>query len=227
MEGKVVLLTGGLNRCGTTVARRLHAAGARLMWQHRGVLTPAAKSIHAELSLARHDSVAMVQSDLAHESTAQSLIQQTLKSFGQLDAIIHNGAVLDIQDDAAERDILKVPQWLVHAAEPLRSRRASFLLICHRSERGRVQGSWYGDALQGLMRVLARQLAPEMRVNALIAGLVEADYRDLDDLARQRLLNASLLRRMADEQEIAELALSLLQTSHCTGNIIHCDGGQE
>ena len=63
LAGRVVLITGGAHRVGAATARRLHAAGARLMVHYRSSES-AAQALQAELNAVRADSVALVQADL-------------------------------------------------------------------------------------------------------------------------------------------------------------------
>ena len=63
MQDKVVLITGGAKRVGAVIARRLHAAGARLMLHYRSSEAEA-EALKNELNARRADSVSLVQADL-------------------------------------------------------------------------------------------------------------------------------------------------------------------
>ena len=91
MQGKVVLITGGAKRVGAATCRRLHAAGAKLMLHYRESAGEA-RLLQAELNHQRKDSVALIQADLLDLGKLQSLIDQTVQTFGKLDALINNAS---------------------------------------------------------------------------------------------------------------------------------------
>ena len=91
MHGKVVLITGGAKRVGAAICRRLHAAGANLMLHYRASAGEA-RLLQAELNHARAKSVALIQADLLDIAKLPSLVEQTLATFGRLDALVNNAS---------------------------------------------------------------------------------------------------------------------------------------
>jgi len=91
VQGKVVLITGGAKRVGAATCRRLHAAGAQLMLHYRESAGEA-RLLQAELNHQRKDSVALIQADLLDHSKLPSLVEQTVQSFGRLDALVNNAS---------------------------------------------------------------------------------------------------------------------------------------
>jgi len=79
-------------------------------------------------------------------------------------------------------------------------------------------------ALESLTRVLARALAPQIRVNAIAPGLVlRSDL--VSDEEWQRLINRVPLKRPARAEEIASALEFLLENEYITGQTIVVDGG--
>lgn len=79
-------------------------------------------------------------------------------------------------------------------------------------------------ALEALTKVLARALAPEIRVNAIAPGLVlQSDI--VSDEEWQRLINRIPLKRPARTEEIASALEFLLKNEYITGQTIVVDGG--
>ena len=101
MHGKVVLITGGAKRVGAGICRRLHAAGANLMLHYRASAGEA-RLLQAELNHTRPKSVALIQADLLDIAKLPSLVEQTLATFGRLDALVNNAS--SFFADADRRD---------------------------------------------------------------------------------------------------------------------------
>ena len=91
MEGKVVLITGGAKRVGAAICRRLHKAGASIMLHFRSSAGEA-RLLQAELNHLRANSVALIQADLLDVAKLPSLAEQTVQSFGRLDALVNNAS---------------------------------------------------------------------------------------------------------------------------------------
>ena len=79
-------------------------------------------------------------------------------------------------------------------------------------------------ALEALTRILARALAPQIRVNAIAPGFVlQSDI--VSDEEWQRLINRIPLKRPAQTAEIASALEFLLKNEYITGQTIVVDGG--
>ena len=91
MQGRVVLITGGAKRVGAAICRRLHAAGANLMLHYRASAGEA-RLLQAELNHVRADSVALIQADLLDLDKLPSIVDQTVQTFGTLDALVNNAS---------------------------------------------------------------------------------------------------------------------------------------
>jgi len=82
--------------------------------------------------------------------------------------------------------------------------------------------------LAGLTRSLARELAPEVRVNGVAPGaIVWPEDGSWDDLTRQRIVSHTLLRRTGDPDDVARAVYYLIaEAPYVTGQIIAVDGGR-
>ena len=82
--------------------------------------------------------------------------------------------------------------------------------------------------LVGLTRSLARELAPEVRVNAVAPGpILWPDDDSFDELSRQRIISNTPLKREGMPEDIARAVLFLLtQADYITGEMINVDGGR-
>ena len=241
VHGKVVLITGGAKRVGAGVCRKLHLAGASLMLHYRASAGEA-RLLQAELNHTRPNSVALIQADLLDVAKLPSLVEQTLATFGRLDALVNNASsffptpIGDITpgtwDDLVGTN-LRAPTFLAQAAAPaLRRTQGSIVNItdihAERPLKNYVVYSLAKAGLSGLTRALARELAPEVRVNAIAPGpILWPDDEQFDELSRQRIVSHTPLKREGTPDDIARAVHYLLNdASYVTGVTLAVDGGR-
>ena len=241
MQGKVVLITGGAKRVGAATCRRLHSAGANLMLHYR-VSAGEARLLQAELNHQRKDSVALIQADLLDIAKLLAMVEQTVQSFGRLDALVNNASsffqtpVGEITAAAWEDLIgtnLRAPLFLSQAAAPaLKKSQGAIVNItdihAERPLKNYVVYSVAKAGLVGLTRSLARELAPEVRVNAIAPGpILWPDDESFDELSRQRIISHTPLKREGTPEDIAKAVHFLLaEATYVTGETINVDGGR-
>jgi pteridine reductase len=241
LHDKVVLITGGGKRVGAAICRRLHVAGAQLMLHYRSSAGEA-WLLQAELNHQRANSVALIQADLLDLAKLPSLVEQTVQTYGRLDGLVNNASsffstpVGDITP-AAWNDLigtnLQAPLFLSQAAAPaLRKAHGAIVNIAdihaERPLKNYVVYSVAKAGLVGLTRSLARELAPEVRVNAVAPGpILWPDDESFDELSRQRIISHTPLRREGTPEDIARAVHFLLaEASYVTGETLNVDGGR-
>jgi pteridine reductase len=241
VQGKVVLITGGAKRVGAAICRRLHAAGASLMLHYRASAGEA-RLLQAELNHLRADSVALIQADLLDLNKLPSLAEQTVHRFGRLDALVNNASSFyatpvgditsGIWDDLIGTN-LRAPLFLAQAAAPaLRKSQGAIVNItdihAERPLKGYLVYSVAKSGLVALTRSLARELAPEIRVNAVAPGpILWPDDESFDELSRQRIISHTLLKREGTPEDIASAVHYLVvDAKYVTGETINVDGGR-
>ncbi|HVR93621.1 MAG TPA: pteridine reductase, partial [Casimicrobiaceae bacterium] len=236
-----VLITGGAKRVGAATCRRLHSAGANLMLHYR-VSAGEARLLQAELNHQRKDSVALIQADLLDIAKLPAMVEQTVQSFGRLDALVNNASsffqtpVGEITAAAWEDLIgtnLRAPLFLSQAAAPaLKKSQGAIVNItdihAERPLKNYVVYSVAKAGLVGLTRSLARELAPEVRVNAIAPGpILWPDDESFDELSRQRIISHTPLKREGTPEDIAKAVHFLLaEATYVTGETINVDGGR-
>ncbi|HVE50130.1 MAG TPA: pteridine reductase [Casimicrobiaceae bacterium] len=241
MHGKVVLITGGAKRVGATVCRKLHGAGANLMLHYRASAGEA-RLLQAELNHSRPNSVALIQADLLDVAKLPSLVEQTVSSFGRLDALVNNassffptpiGEISAPEWDDLVGTNLRAPLFLAQAAAtPLRRAQGAIVNItdihADRPLRNYAVYTVAKAGLAGLTRALARELAPEVRVNAIAPGpILWPDDEQFDELSRQRIVSNTPLKREGTPEDIARAVLFLLNDApYVTGITLAVDGGR-
>ena len=241
MQGKVVLITGGAKRVGAATCRRLHSAGANLMLHYRESAGEA-RLLQAELNNQRKDSVALIQADLLDLGKVQSIVDQSLQTFGKLDALVNNassffqtpvGEITAAQWEDLIGTNLRAPMFLAQAAAPaLKKNQGAIVNItdihAERPLKNYVVYSVAKAGLVGLTRSLARELAPDVRVNAVAPGpILWPDDAAFDELSRQRIISHTPLKREGTPEDIAKAVHYLLaDATYVTGETINVDGGR-
>jgi pteridine reductase len=241
VQGRIVLITGGARRVGAAICRRLHAAGASIMLHYRESAGEA-RLLQAELNHTRPDSVALIQADILDLHKLPAIVEQTLSTFGRLDALVNNassffqtpvGEITANDWDDLIGTNLRAPLFLAQAATPaLRKAEGAIVNITDiHAERPLKNYAVYSIAkagLLGLTRSLARELAPEVRVNAVAPGpVLWPDDDSFDELSRQRIISHTPLRREGTPEDIAKSVHFLLaDATYVTGQTINVDGGR-
>lgn len=241
----VALVTGAARRLGRAIACGLHAAGYRIgLHFHRSA--EEAASLQAELEQHRRGSCLLLQADLRDSGQLAPMVERCVQHFGRLDALVNNASTfipspLEHSDPALWDELMQVnaraPFFLAQAAaDALRQSRGAILNLADiYAERPLPQHAIYcmsKAALSMLTLALARDLAPQVRVNAIAPGAIlwpetVAEIDAETQAGRHALLERTALKRSGSPEEIAEAAVFLLKhASYCSGQILRVDGGR-
>ena len=242
LTGKAALITGAARRVGAAITRKLHAAGANIVLHYRSS-SDAAEAISKELNEKRPNSVVIVEADLLDVGQLQALPEIATSNFGSLDILVNNastfyptpmGDITEIDWHDLMGTNLKAPLFLSQAAAPhlRRSHGCIVNIVDIHADRPTRSYAVYSSAKGGLMaqtRALACDLAPEVRVNGISPGVIlwPEDERWSDELARQRIIHTTLLKRVGEPDDIARTARFLIYDApYITGQVIAVDGGR-
>lgn len=231
MSSPLALVTGAAHRLGKAFALTLARVGYDIVLHyHRS--SDAALQTKAEIeSLSRR--VALAQADLTDPGQIHSL----LSAFDSLDVLVNSAAfmpngtvdVLSLEDWDTSLDLnLRAPFLL---AQECAKKMTHGGLIVNITDVG-AQKVWsrYPSytvskvALESLTKILARALAPGIRVNAIAPGFVlQSDIVPAEEW--KRLINRIPLKRPARTEEISSALEFLLANEYITGQTIVVDGG--
>ena len=234
----VALVTGASQRLGAQLATFLHARGMRVgIHYHHSAAS--ARALCARLEALRTNSTLLIEADLAAAESPDRLLGQVHSRWGRLDVLINNAAVFrptplatsnfdDWQEIIGVN--LRAPYFLSRAATPLL--RASRGLIVNLAdiyaERPRAQFAIYCASKAGLIgmtRALARELAPEIRVNAIAPGAILWSS-EASPAERQAILARTPLARLGEPADIAHAVGYLVDAPYVTGQVLTVDGGR-
>jgi pteridine reductase len=240
LSGKAVLITGAARRVGAAIARALHAHGANIVVHHRSS-TNEAQALVTEFEAARRGSAALVRADLLDASARMRVVDEAVRAFGRLDVLINNASSFyptPIGEITAEawRDLvgsnLEAPMFLSQAAVPHLKRAQGLILnlVDIHASRPLKRHTVYSIAKAGLVmltRSLARELGPEIRVNAIAPGPVMWPEGGADQGLKEEIVNATALKRMGSPEDVARAALFFVKDApYVTGQVLAVDGGR-
>jgi pteridine reductase len=240
LDNKIVLVTGAARRIGAAIVTRLHQNGARVAIHHRGSSADA-EQLAARLNQDRDDSATTYQGDLHDMAGLTELVESVVAWGGRLDGLVNNassfyptpvGSITEEQWNELTGTNLKVPLFLSQAAAPhLRKCGGAIINIVDiHSQRPLRNHAVYGAAKAGLAmltRSLAKDLAPDVRVNGISPGAILWPEDGMTEKVQQTILKQIPLQRTGDPEDIAACALYLLRdATYVTGQIIAVDGGR-
>jgi pteridine reductase len=241
LADKVALVTGGAHRVGAAIARALHAQGMRLV-VHYHSSEAAARALQQELHAVRADSVMLVRGDLKNgDKLWRNLVYETVERFGRLDVLVNNaarfyptpvGEATEVQWSDLLDTNLKAPFFLAQTAAPHLKKVGGVIVNVADIYGERPLSGYpiYSIAKAGvimLTKSLARELGPEVRVNAVAPGAVLWPTTELDEMSKQRLVSRTPLKRVGDPEDIARAIVFLVRdASFITGETLAVDGGR-
>lgn len=242
IETPVALVTGSARRIGAELCRRLHAENFRVVIHYLSSEAEA-NALAEELNAKRACSAATLKADLNQINDIDALASAAENQWGRLDVLINNAssfyptpigqASFEQWDDLINSN-LKAPFFLIQALAPaLKKTRGCVLNIADiHADRPLKSHPIYCAAKAGnimLTKSLARELAPEIRVNGIAPGAIlwPEQSAELNETDKRKILSKVPLERNGSPSDIAETALFLITRSpYITGQIISVDGGR-
>ena len=240
LDNKIVLVTGAARRIGAAIVTRLHAEGARVAIHYRGSADEA-KALCGGLNATRPDSAKTFEGDLLDTNYPPQLVDDVTRWGGQLDALVNNastfyptpvGTITETEWSDLVGSNFKAPLFLSQAAAPsLRAAGGAIVNIVDiHAQRPLRDHPVYGPAkaaLAMLTKALAKDLAPDVRVNGVSPGAILWPEDGMSDETQASILQEVPLGRPGEPDDIATCVLYLLRDApYVTGQIIAVDGGR-
>lgn len=236
-KGRVALVTGGARRVGRALVQALADRGARVAVHHHDSPEDAATLISA--LTARGIEAAAFRSDLRQPDSPAQLIADVASHFGSLDILVNSAAIMvrspldeitaESWDDTFALN-LRAPFFCARAAAHAMGERGG--VIVNLADLAGIE-AWPAYAAHGISkagvihmtRVLARILAPRVRVNAIAPGAVLLpEHWSAEDAAH--LVRTTPLGRIGSPEDVAHAMLYLIEADYVTGDLVIVDGGR-
>jgi pteridine reductase len=237
LRGGRALVTGAGVRVGRAIAVALGRAGMRV-GVHYSSSREGAEVTLREIETAGGDGV-LLSADLSERENARALVDSALAALGGLDLFVLSAANfervdVDAIDDAAWDRSMSLnlgSQFALaqRAISPLRASRGSMVFITCASAttpfRHYLPYVVSKGALRHMVKTLALELAPDIRVNAVAPGTV-LPAEDMPKEKLSRLVERIPLRRAGDPRDVADAVIFLARSPFITGHEIVIDGGR-
>ena len=235
-QGQLALVTGAGRRLGRAIADGLAREGCDVVVHYRSSYQDAEET--AKLVRKRGVQAWTVQADLEDLSATEGLVPRVVETAGRpLDILVNSASIFEnsrLTEFSAE-DLER--NMRVHAMAPLLLARALAaqnrpaqivnMLDTRIVDYDKLHAAYHLSKrmLFTLTRMLARELAPNVRVNAVAPGLI-LPPEGKDESYLQRLARDIPLQRHGCADDIFRAVLFLLQSDFITGQVIFVDGGQ-
>lgn len=242
LASKVALVTGAARRIGAEISRTLHDAGMNIVL-HYNLSKDEAASLCAELNQKRSHSAVAIRASLEEPDSENALVKEAVAAWGRLDALVNNasrfyktamGKVTNYAWEDLINSNLKGPFFLAQAAAPVLAKNHGCIVNITdiHAESPLRDYSVYCISKSGLLmmtRVLAKELGPEVRVNAVAPGPVlwPEGTNTLSEEEKQEIIGQTTLRRPGSPEDIAKAVLFFVRDAeYVSGQVLNIDGGR-
>src|ERR1700680_5086830 len=242
----VALITGAATGIGRAAAVALAAAGFDVAINYSRSEQAARET--ATLAQAKGAKTLLFQCDVSDDPSVRKMLAAVEQEFGRLDALVNNaGTTSNVKP--SDFEAMTAEEWdrvfavnvrgmfqVTRAAAPLlKAARGSVVntasIVGLRPGPQPLPYAASKAAVVSLTKLLALNLAPEIRVNAVAPGWMEGDWmvrmlKDKYDDLMERRAKHTPLRRVATPEDVAEVMVNLIVSNRfVTGEIIIIDGG--
>ncbi|MCF2871173.1 glucose 1-dehydrogenase [Octadecabacter sp. G9-8] len=241
LKGKTAVITGGGRDIGSAVAVKLASEGANVTINYFASSKGADDTV-AKIEAAGGKAIA-VQGDLNNQADVDALIATTMDAFGSIDVLVNNAGGLIARKKIAE---MELEHWNAVMTLNLTStfmmtkaclaHMKSGAIVNLASQAGRDGGgpgavayATSKGAVMTMTRGLAKELGPDIRVNALCPGMIDTDFHNVHtpDAGRRGFEANAPLKRQGHVDDAANLVLFLAcdDSAFITGTNIDLNGG--
>ena len=237
---KTILITGAAKRIGREMAKAFFDRGWDIVIHFNNSIEDA-QSLADQMNAQRSNSALIIQANLDHAKDIEKLADLALSKNGRIDALINNastfyptpvGTFSEANWEALMGSNLKAPLFLIQAfCEELKKNNGFIINVTDINvDKALINHSIYLAAksgLQTLTRALAKELAPDIRVNAIAPGaILEPPNVEWTSEQKNKIINSVPMAKMGTEKDIVDAAIYLSEAEYVTGQILNIDGGK-
>ena len=237
---KTIFITGAAKRIGKEIALTFKELGWNIIIHYNSSKSDA-DNLADQINKDNPNSAKTVQGNLDVKEDVQKILNEVSDAFPSIDLLINNASTFyptpidQISEDHWEKLIgsnLKGPLFLIQGLkEKLKKSNGSIINITDTNlTKGVANYSIYSAAKAGLEAItkgLARELAPEIKVNAIAPGaMLEPPDVTWTEEQKNKVIETIPLKRMGSEKDIANAVKFLANSEYITGQTIKVDGGR-
>ena len=237
---KTIFITGAAKRIGKEIALCFREMGWNIIIHYNSSKNDA-QVLADEINGTNPDSAITVQGNLDVKEDVEKVINEVRDAFPTIDLLINNASTFyptpieDISEEHWDKLVgsnLKGPLFLIKGLkDKLKESKGSIINITDTNlSKGVANYSIYSAAKAGLESItkgLARELAPDIKVNAIAPGaMLEPPDVTWTEEQKSKVISSIPLNRMGSEKDISEAVKFLAKSNYITGQIIKVDGGR-
>jgi len=241
LAGKTAIVTGGGRDIGAAVATKLASEGANVAINYFSSSKGADDTV-AKIKAAGGNAIAL-QGDLKDAGAVKALVEKTIDTFGSIDVLVNNAGGLVARKTVAESDLTHWQEvmdvnltstFLMTNACLQHMKSGTIVNLASQAGRdgggpGAVPYATSKGAVMTMTRGLAKELGPDIRVNALCPGMIDTDFHNVHtpDAGRRGFEAAAPVKRQGHVDDAANLVLFLAcdDSAFITGANIDINGG--
>ncbi len=241
LKDKICIVTGATSGMGKAIAERFHGEGAKLVLSGRN---EERGNTLAKLL----DNAVFFAGDVSDPNYNEQLVKIAIENFGKLDIVSMNagilglGSVTDLSTEdwhkTLDTNLSSIFYLSKYAISHLKKQRGTILInasiAAYKSFPNHPAYCASKAGSVALMKQLALEYAPEIRINAICPGPVDtpliwnsAKAFENPEMAVENVGKATLMKRLGRPDDVANLALFLVsdEASWITGTAMTIDGG--
>jgi pteridine reductase len=237
---KTIFITGAAKRIGKEIALTFKELGWNIII-HYNSSKKDADDLADQINKDNPNSAKTVQGNLDIKEDVQKILSEVSETFPSIDVLVNNASTFyptpidEISEDHWDKLIgsnLKGPLFLIQGLKKqLQASKGSIINITDTNlSKGVPNFSIYSAAKAGLEAItkgLARELAPDIKVNAIAPGaMLEPPDVTWTEEQKNKVIENIPLNRMGSEKDIADAVSFLARSEYITGQIIKVDGGR-
>jgi pteridine reductase len=236
---KVLLITGAAHRIGAYVAQAAHADGYRVVLHYRHSFKQT-QELQTKLNTIRHNSCISVQADFNLQDDFQEIVNTIQEEFGQLDVLINNASdffptkindLINTDYDRLFNSNVRGPLFLSKACYSLlkKSKGTIVNLVDIHADKPLKNYPVYSMAKAAnkmMVKSLAKEFAPEIRVNGISPGCIIWPSENIDDQNKIEIIKRVALGKHGNAKNIYMAIKHIIENDYMTGQVVNVDGGR-
>lgn len=235
LKDKVVLVTGASKGIGRATALTFAKEGCHVIINFKSDLKSAQEVFKECNGYSRNCN--LMQADISNQKSVSGIFEQINKHFGSLDILINNAGIFNPNDNYTNieafenifRNNFLGAVIVTKYALPLMKKGKIVNISSIYARLGSpnaIAYSAFKASLENYTKSLAKELAPDILVNAVSPGRVTTQMWGSPDEDKQKILGrAHLIRRMIQPKEVADAVVFLAKNDAICGEVLTIDGG--
>lgn len=241
LQGKTAIVTGGGRDIGSAIAKKLAAEGANVAINYFASSAGADATVDAIKSTGGN--AFAMQGDLTKADDVKAFVERTVEEFGGVHVLVNNAGGLVKREKIAEMslehwqnvmDVNLTSTFMMTNAALQHMTDGAIVNLASQAGRdgggpGAVPYATSKGAVMTMTRGLAKELGPNIRVNALCPGMIDTDFHNIHtpDAGRRGFEAAAPVKRQGHVDDAANLVLFLAcaDSAFMTGTNIDINGG--